>query len=717
MPAQTPVKPDPVLPLLLGHLLGVCPDLLEVGLNDTSADTLIRMPAIGQHEQWIIDSKSERQVISAHWIDHIGRKFPTLQVPLRADPIGTVGYLHLLFDNERRLDIEATLTTAKPIIACLAGHLRIATELSAAHARDRRNTEDLDLLSAIDTALVKAKSDSHINAVLASIGKRLDCEELLVRLTDLPNEFHWQAGPCATTNLDRRRRALNKLVIAAMKSRRVKLMRDEESGTATALACPILDSKGRAQGAIVARSVQSLDRWSVRLLRSVAPKFTRLQAPDREHDDLLGRREFLQRIDRHLESNPQMPRAVLCIDIDRLHLINERHGHDIGDEALARVVRTLTEAAPDSSFLARLAGDLMAMFVSDCDAQQFQALAAMLRAAVQAIELDGTAAKTKIDVSIGGVLLPDSAENAAQALNSAELSLRSAKSRGGGRVVLFGEEDASIMQRHADLTAIGRLQFALIGGDFRLFAQEIRPLGTEGSRKYEILTRMLDDSGELLAPAKFLSAAERYNMMPAFDRWVVAHSLQQLADADNMLEISMSMFSINLSGQSISEPDFVDFVVDAVANSGLPPDALCFEITESTAVRNIDAACDFIHRIRSTGCRVALDDFGAGYCSFGYLQDLEVDFIKIDGQFVRAVHTDPLASAIVQAIVSIAKVRSAQTVAEYAENVLILRRLAELGIDYGQGYAIAKPIPLADVLDSMESPRNLGLTDAFRVGS
>jgi Amt family ammonium transporter len=203
--------------------------------------------------------------------------------------------------------------------------------------------------------------------------------------------------------------------------------------------------------------------------------------------------------------------------------------------------------------------------------------------------------------------------------------------------------------------------------------------------------------------------------MPALDRWVIGHALKQLSEAENMLEINLSSFGINVSGQSIADEGFSEFVVSSVQESGLSPDSICFEITESAAVKRIEHALRFINDVRKIGCSVALDDFGTGYCSFSYLQDIPVDFLKIDGMFVTNITHNPLSEAIVQAVVGIAKVKGAATIAEYVEDAAIATRAKELGVDFGQGFGIGRPEPLADVLGRMVSPLDVGLTGTNQV--
>ena len=275
------------------------------------------------------------------------------------------------------------------------------------------------------------------------------------------------------------------------------------------------------------------------------------------------------------------------------------------------------------------------------------------------------------------------------------------------------------MQRRSDLDQVGRLQSALLDDRFVLFAQPIKPLQTgETAPRYEILVRMLDDDGQILPPGKFLSAAERYQMMGAIDRWVVRRTLDQLSAADNPLEIGLGSFSINVSAQSLMDKDFLSFLETQIAESGIPPDALCFEITETSIVRSLEMAQRFIARLRHLGCRVALDDFGTGYCSFAYLKDLHVHYVKVDGVFIRDILDNPLSEAIVVSLVRIADVMSAAVVAEYVETDLVIQRLRQHGVSFAQGFGIGKPQPLEDVLSGIGTPVDFGeLTSKIRIGT
>ena len=285
------------------------------------------------------------------------------------------------------------------------------------------------------------------------------------------------------------------------------------------------------------------------------------------------------------------------------------------------------------------------------------------------------------------------------------MAARSAKKRGGNRHVVFQDADASVAQRRTDLDQVNDLQHALMQNRFELHAQPILSLhDDDGPARYEILIRMLEPDGTTNPSAAFIASAERYQMMSAIDRWVIKTTLDQLSAAGNMVEVNLSRFSINVSAQSLADAEFCDYVEACIGESGVSPDSLCFEITETAVVSNLEQARRFIRRMRKLGCMVALDDFGTGYCSFAYLKDLPVHYVKIDGVFVRDVLQNPLSQAIVSSMVEIAKVMRASTVAEHVENELIYQQMRNYGIDFVQGFLTGRPVPLSGTLKRLGEP-------------
>jgi EAL domain-containing protein (putative c-di-GMP-specific phosphodiesterase class I) len=241
---------------------------------------------------------------------------------------------------------------------------------------------------------------------------------------------------------------------------------------------------------------------------------------------------------------------------------------------------------------------------------------------------------------------------------------------------------------------VTRLKDAINEDRLVLYYQDIVPVlqGATGARHFEVLVRMQDEAGKLILPGMFLPAAESYNMITALDRWVVEHSLEWYSARDERL-----LMSINLSGKSVTDPAFLEFIRDKLVEYRINAEDICFEITETAAVANLDMAAGFMHELRKLGCRFALDDFGSGLSSFAYLRNLPVNYLKIDGSFVRNIDSDEVNAAMVNAINQLGVVMGVKTIAEFVENDDIMSKLADIGVDYAQGYGVARPVPLEDM--------------------
>jgi Amt family ammonium transporter len=403
-----------------------------------------------------------------------------------------------------------------------------------------------------------------------------------------------------------------------------------------------------------------------------------------------------------MQRHPESKQALLYLDIDKLHIVNDAFGHMAGDQVIRAVSRIIDELAGRDDAVSHLSGDSFGLYVRDCDERAAIEKAELILHTLsqETIEYDGKS--VDVGASIGIALIPDVVNDASAALNTAEIASRSAADRGGNRCVVFRDLDASVAQRRSDLDQVSHLQSALIQNRLVLFAQRIFAIDdSEDIHRFEILVRMLDETGAILSPDKFMSSAERYQMMSSIDRWVIRNALDMIGSADNLLEVTLSSFSINVSAQSLADDDFIDFIEQQIGESAISPDTLCFEITETSIVKNLERARRFIRRLRKLGCRIALDDFGTGYCSFAYLKDLPVQYIKIDGVFVRDILENPLSQAIVSSLANIARVMKAGIVAEHVENELVIHRLREYDIDFVQGFAVGKPAPLAEQLASL----------------
>ena len=354
-----------------------------------------------------------------------------------------------------------------------------------------------------------------------------------------------------------------------------------------------------------------------------------------------------------------------------MHTINDAFGYSGGDSALARFKNILVDSAGANDSVAHMGSDRFAMFLPGASGDTAVAKATQVLQILNQESIDDGAKSINLSASAGVVDNSAATKGAEDMLVHAEVTARGAQDRGGNQSALFEDIDSSIIQRRSDVDKVGFLQMALLENKFVLHAQRIEAINAESGQKFELLARLDGNGNSDTSPAQFLSAAERYQLMAALDRWVINSALASLAGADNTLEISLATFCINVSAQSLRDDSFVDFIEARIAESGVPPDTLCFEITETSLVRHIERAQRFVQRLQRLGCQVALDDFGTGYSSFAYLKTLPVNYLKIDGSFVRDILENDLSKAIVNAVVNIADVIGAQTVAEHVESEMV----------------------------------------------
>ena len=415
------------------------------------------------------------------------------------------------------------------------------------------------------------------------------------------------------------------------------------------------------------------------------------------HDALTGlvnRREFEVRLQRLLESTEggQGEYALCYMDLDQFKIINDTSGHVAGDELLRRIGQELAKQVRQQDTLARLGGDEFGVLLVDCSMQEAERVANALRRTIEDFRLAWKNEIFEIGVSVGVVPIRGHGQTISDILSAADTACYSAKERGRNRVHLYHEGDLELTRRHGEMRWVTRLQSALEEDRFELVRQDIVAVSDTSSDKqrYELLLRMRDESGSIVQPGTFLPAAERYGLSVNIDRWVVREAFKELGNDKKHLE-DLVFCSINLSGMSLSDDSFLAFVVTQFAETGLPPEKICFDIAETAAIGNLSGATCFIEALGRLGCRFALDDFGSGLSSFAYLKKLPVDFLKIDGIFVKDIVDDSIDRELVRSINQIGHVMGKKTIAEFVENEAILGILREMGVDYAQGFAFGKP--------------------------
>jgi len=433
------------------------------------------------------------------------------------------------------------------------------------------------------------------------------------------------------------------------------------------------------------------------------------------HDSLTGlvnRRELENRLARVLETaRAESSQHALCyLDLDQFKVINDTCGHVAGDELLRQLSEVLRTKVRRRDTLARLGGDEFGVLMEHCVLRQAQRVANSLRKCVEDFRFSWENKTFSVGVSIGLVPVTSDSESVAGALSAADTACYVAKDQGRNRVHVYHPEDMELARRHGEMQWVARINQALEEDRFCLSVQPIKPIldvatppeaassGLNGEGYYEVLLRMRDASGRMVPPGAFLPAAERYSLSVKLDRWVVEKIFSWLDEHPEQLD-RLSMCSINLSGHSIADEDFLQFVISSLDGTNVPAEKLCFEITETAAITNLVSATRFITALKGWGCQFALDDFGSGLSSFAYLKQLAVDFLKIDGVFVKDVVDDPINLAMVKSINDIGKVMGKRTIAEFVENDEILVKLREVGVDYAQGYRIGRPQPLDRLLE------------------
>lgn len=433
----------------------------------------------------------------------------------------------------------------------------------------------------------------------------------------------------------------------------------------------------------------------------VSREYTRRRSWEATHDLLTGlinRREFENRLQAALTDAQQSGRShVVCyMDLDRFKVINDSCGHAAGDELLIQLTRLLQERIRDSDTLARLGGDEFGLLLDACDAKRGQLIAADIMAAVNDLHFVWESKVFGIGVSIGLTVITGEHVSVAEIISEADCACYWSKERRINRICQYQASDMALAARRSQTGWVARIQAAFADNRFVLYHQNYLPLNATAGRHthLEILVRMIGENGEVIAPGHFLPAAERFNLMPEIDRWVIHAVFSQYHALVAERGGAPLTCAINLSGASINADGFLDYIRKQAQRYKMRPGSICFELTETVAVNNLQAAAEFIKACKEMGFHFALDDFGTGTSSFGYLKKLPVDFLKIDGGFVRDIERDRVDQAMTETINNIGHIMGMQTIAEYAENEAIIEKLKAMGVDFAQGYGVCLPKPL-----------------------
>lgn len=430
-----------------------------------------------------------------------------------------------------------------------------------------------------------------------------------------------------------------------------------------------------------------------------------------QHDDLTGlinRREFEIRLERSLKSvHENGAQHVFCyLDLDQFKLVNDTCGHSAGDELLRQVSVLLANRMRERDTLARLGGDEFGLLLENCSLADANQITNTLLKLVHDYRFIYEEKIFNIGVSIGLVVINSSFDNVSDIIHAADMACYSAKQAGRNQSFLFSAGDVEVKQRRIAVEAISDITDEIDDEQFMLYCQPIVPLSSSVPQQhhFEILIRKINLEGNIMLPTSFIPSAERYLLMPNIDRWVIKNTFatyRELLNKSN--ERCNYVFSINLSGTSLGDKSLLDYIREQFVIYSIPPESICFEITETAAIVNLKNTINLFGALRKLGCSFALDDFGSGMSSFMYLKNFEVDFLKIDGSFVKDMHTNKIDHAMVRSIHSVAEAMNIKTVAEFVENEAILKELKNIGVHYGQGMYLGSPLPIKKLIENLSA--------------
>jgi len=455
-------------------------------------------------------------------------------------------------------------------------------------------------------------------------------------------------------------------------------------------ASPIFDTDNMLSGTVlVFRDVTEMRAMALQL---------GYQASHDELTGLINRREFENRMELSLMSarGEKTQHAMCYLDLDQFKVVNDTCGHVAGDELLRQLAGLLKIEIRAGDTLARLGGDEFGVLYMNCSVKKAKELAERLRSVINDFQFNWENKSFAVGVSIGLVAV-DSHSNLHGLLSAADTACYVAKDEGRNRIHSFDDNDAALAERKGQMQWVHRITRALEEGRFEVFCQKMMSFDETLATHFEMLIRMVDEKGKLIPPLAFIPAAERYNLMTLVDRWMIAHTFESITELIQITDDRNLLFSINVSAQSLCDDEFLPYVQEQFKKYKLAPSLICFEVTETSAIVNLTRAQYLMEQLKNLGCYFSLDDFGSGLSSFSYLKNLKVDFLKIDGAFVRDIVDDPIDKALVESINQVGHVMGIKTIAEYVETPEILQKLREMGVDFVQGYAVAKPIPIKEI--------------------
>jgi diguanylate cyclase (GGDEF)-like protein len=638
------------------------------------------------------------------------------------ESLETYGIMAALVDLDGQEDGAGQVTAAMQNLAlCLTNEYQLTGEVEAMAAELTERYEELNMIyetaeqvsgfaqgqEALRQLVLNCADYLNVNlAVLYMLGEKKpiyhishrdplpDSQNIIEQLFTL---YPWTRKNNTSLVLNKRSASLRDKLFPALSH---KIM-----------SCPVINGDGEVDGVLSCvstsekRDFTNSDR---NILEVMSKKASQIIASS--YDSLTGlinRKGFEYHLERGLQSARYkgFTHSVLYIDLDQVHVINDTASHKVGDELIKRVGRLIKQQVREVDTLSRLNGDIFGVLLEKCPPEDGRSIARKIRDLIRQLDFEWDNLKFEVSACIGVAALTAERSSVESVLDDAEVACDAAKKLGKGRVTLFAQGDSDLTRRKSEMQWVNRIYRALRENRFEVYSQPIRPLqdGVEALH-FEVLLRMRDENGEILSPFLFIPAAERYFLMPDIDRWVVRNTLAILADRWPDLQDLHGVWSINLSGQSIVDRNFLNDIIQQLRTSPVPGAAICFEITETATIGNLAEAQKFIAALKNEGCSFSLDDFGTGLSSFSYLKNLPVDYLKIDGSFVKEIVDDSSLAAMVEAINHIGHILNLKTIAEFVKDDDIVALLKRMRVDFGQGYALGRPEPLTEQLTALLVP-------------
>ena len=621
---------------------------------------------------------------------------------------------------------SATARQLKPLLDCIHRDLASAKPASAKVRALTERTAELEWLFELTSGLKGSTDDKKIiQALLAAATGRLGSALGVLQVPDKRLTLTCTPDASAAAPLlEAWQKSAPHLMTWAQRQAKPLVVNRARSGQTSPAPCkvmsvPIVRDNGRVSGILAFFNPAAAEDYLPRhifLARHIGRQAASLI--ESQYDLMTGlytRAGLEQTVGDVSAQTDEAEQCVLYLDIDHMHVANELYGFEVGNELIVRVAELLAPPLlPKDALAARVSGDRFAVHFPRSTCDKAKVIAETLQAACARLVI-GPAGEA-FDVSIsGGISILVPIENGlSRAIAAAEIACKTAKQRGRNRVELYEFEDGSMMRRHRDALMVGQLRSALKADRLVLYAQRIHPLQNPSlAGGYELLLRLREVNGELVMPGPLIEAAQRYQLLPAIDRWVARRALEMLAPYRSMLRTREVGMSINVSGQSLGDETFTQQLVQLLKEANLPRNCVSIELTEQAAVSNLARAAEMVKRLGALGCRFALDDFGTGANSLNYLKALQTYRVKIDGAFVRDLLTNTNSQATVRAIVELARGLGIETVAEFVEDGLVAAELKRLGVVYAQGYGFGKPQPLIEVLQQLAEDESARLHRAF----